>query len=208
MAPTSASGIVGETVCSTASCRRSTSTRACSSSPATASVPLLERVRFCSIFSSHLDEFFMVRVAGLRGLEDAGVGARSPDGRTPSEVLAEIRERALDLTAEQSRLWKRELRPALERGGHRRRAGRGLRRERARGAEEPVRAPGLSRADAARRRPGPAVPVHLRPLAEPRPLRPRSEDGRGAVRAREGAGAPAAVPAASASAASTSRSRA
>ena len=77
------------------------------------SVPLLERVRFCSIFSSHLDEFFMVRVAGLRGLEDAGVGTRSPDGRTPSEVLAEIRKRTLDLTAEQSRLWKRDLRPAL-----------------------------------------------------------------------------------------------
>src|SRR5580765_89771 len=81
------------------------------------SVPLLERVRFCSIFSSHLDEFFMVRVAGLRGQEDAGVGTRSPDGRTPSEVLAEIRKRALDLTAEQSRLWKRDLRPALEEEG-------------------------------------------------------------------------------------------
>ena len=64
------------------------------------SVPLLERVRFCSIFSSHLDEFFMVRVAGLRGQQDAGVGMRSPDGRTPSEVLHEIRERTLDLTAE------------------------------------------------------------------------------------------------------------
>ena len=61
-------------------------------------MPLLERVRFCSIFSSHLDEFFMVRVAGLRGQEDAGVGTRSPDGRTPSEALAEIRERALELT--------------------------------------------------------------------------------------------------------------
>ena len=81
------------------------------------SVPLLERVRFCSIFSSHLDEFFMVRVAGLRGQQDAGVGMRSSDGRTPSEVLHEIRERTLDLTAEQSRLWKRELRPALEQEG-------------------------------------------------------------------------------------------
>src|SRR4029079_7424223 len=81
------------------------------------SVPLLERVRFCSIFSSHLDEFFMVRVAGLRGLEDAGVGTRSPDGRTTSEVLAEIRKRAANLTVEQSRLWKRDLRPALEEEG-------------------------------------------------------------------------------------------
>ena len=77
------------------------------------SVPLLERVRFCSILSSHLDEFFMVRVAGLLGQEDAGVGTRSPDGRTASEALAEIRERVLDLMSRQSKLWKRELRPAL-----------------------------------------------------------------------------------------------
>ena len=55
----------------------------------------------------------MVRVAGLRGQEDAGVGARSPDGRTPSETLAEIRGRALELRRAQSKLWKRELRPAL-----------------------------------------------------------------------------------------------
>jgi polyphosphate kinase len=76
-------------------------------------VPLLERVRFCSIFSSHLDEFFMVRVAGLRGQEDAGVGMRSPDGRTATQALAEIRERALELSSRQSKLWKRELKPAL-----------------------------------------------------------------------------------------------
>jgi polyphosphate kinase len=80
---------------------------------ADANLPLLERVRFCSIFSSHLDEFFMVRVAGLRGQEDAGVGMRSPDGRTASQALAEIRERVLELTSRQSKLWRRELRPAL-----------------------------------------------------------------------------------------------
>jgi polyphosphate kinase len=55
----------------------------------------------------------MVRVAGLRGQEDAGVGTRSPDGRTASQTLAEIRERTLELTSRQSKLWKRELRPAL-----------------------------------------------------------------------------------------------
>jgi polyphosphate kinase len=81
------------------------------------SVPLLERVRFCAIFSSNLDEFFMVRVAGLLGLEDAGVAVRSPDGRTPSATLAEIRERVLALTARQSRLWSRELVPALAESG-------------------------------------------------------------------------------------------
>jgi polyphosphate kinase len=76
-------------------------------------VPLLERVRFCSIFSVFMDEFFMVRVGGLHGQEESGMGTRSPDGRSPLEALLEIRERALDLTSRQSKLWKRDLRPAL-----------------------------------------------------------------------------------------------
>ena len=81
------------------------------------SVPLLERVKFCSIFSSNLDEFFMVRVAGLLGQEVAGVAVRSADGRTPAATLAEIRERVLALTARQSKLWSRELVPALDEAG-------------------------------------------------------------------------------------------
>jgi polyphosphate kinase len=80
---------------------------------ADASLPLLERIRFCSIFSSFMDEFFMVRVGGLRDQEEAGMGRRSADGRTPLVTLLEIRERTLDLTARQAKLWKRELRPAL-----------------------------------------------------------------------------------------------
>jgi polyphosphate kinase len=80
-------------------------------------VPLLERVRFCSIFSLFVDEFFMVRVAGLRGQEDAGVGTRSYDGRLPVETLGEIRERTLELTSRQAKLWKRELRPELAEEG-------------------------------------------------------------------------------------------
>ncbi len=76
-------------------------------------VPLLERVKFCSIFSANLDEFFMVRVAGLVGQALTGFRVRSFDGRTPEGALAEIRERVLDLTGRQSQLWARELRPAL-----------------------------------------------------------------------------------------------
>jgi len=76
-------------------------------------VPLLERVKFCSIFSSMLDEFFMVRVAGLAGQAAAGVTVRSPDGRTPRQALAEARERVLELSALQSRVWTKELCPAL-----------------------------------------------------------------------------------------------
>jgi polyphosphate kinase len=81
------------------------------------SLPLLERLTFCSRFSAHLDEFFAVRVSGLMGQALSGVVVRSPDGRTPEQALAEIRERVLAATAEQSRLWKRELRPALENEG-------------------------------------------------------------------------------------------
>src|SRR6188472_1545698 len=81
------------------------------------SVPLLERVNFCSIFSSNMDEFFMVSVAGLMDQVAAGVAIRSPDGLTPQAALAEIRERTSALAAEQAKLWKRHLKPALEAQG-------------------------------------------------------------------------------------------
>ena len=81
------------------------------------SVPLLERVNFCSIQSSNLDEFFMVRVAGLMDQAASGIAPRSPDGRTPQETLVEIRERALELMRRQSKLWKDDLVPALEERG-------------------------------------------------------------------------------------------
>ena len=77
------------------------------------SLPLLERVNFCRIFSSNLDEFFQVRVAGLLGQAESGLAVRSADGLTPQQALARIRERVLELSAIQSRLWRRELRPAL-----------------------------------------------------------------------------------------------
>jgi polyphosphate kinase len=76
-------------------------------------LPLLERTRNCSYFSSNLDEFFQVRVAGLLDQVAAGLAVRSPDGRSPQQVLAEIRARTSELTAAQAKLWKRELRPAL-----------------------------------------------------------------------------------------------
>jgi polyphosphate kinase len=77
------------------------------------SIPLLERVRFCSIFASNIDELFQVRVAGLLGQAESGLPMRSPDGLTPQQALARIRERVLELIARESRAWKKELRPAL-----------------------------------------------------------------------------------------------
>ncbi len=78
-----------------------------------ATLPILERVRFCSIVSSNLDEFFMVRVAGLERQVAAGLATRSPDGRLAGAVLAEIRERVIDITERQATLWANELVPAL-----------------------------------------------------------------------------------------------
>jgi polyphosphate kinase len=81
------------------------------------SMPLLERTRFCAIFSRNLDEFFMVRVAGLLDQIEAGVNVTSPDARRPQQTLTEVRERVLQLSARQAKLWKRDLSVALEEAG-------------------------------------------------------------------------------------------
>ena len=81
------------------------------------SVPLLERVRFLSIFGSNMDEFFMIRLAGLKQQVAAGVREPGPDGMTPSEQLAAVRRVANEIKHDARRVWRERLVPALEAEG-------------------------------------------------------------------------------------------
>jgi polyphosphate kinase len=78
---------------------------------------LLERVKFCAIYTTNLDEFYMVRVAGLRDQIDAGVENPSQDGRTPSETIGLIREQVLEQSRRLTGAFEGQLRPALAEHG-------------------------------------------------------------------------------------------
>ncbi|MFP4121534.1 MAG: polyphosphate kinase 1 [Coleofasciculus sp.] len=75
--------------------------------------PLLERLKFLAIFSANLDEFFMVRVAGLKQQVEAGVTSLTADGRTPSDQLDGINQRLLPMVKEQHEHFEQILRPLL-----------------------------------------------------------------------------------------------
>jgi polyphosphate kinase len=79
--------------------------------------PLLERVKFCAIYSSNLDEFFMVRVAGVHDQVDAGIEATSADGIPPAELLDRIGDRVRELGARLDDCWERALLPTLAEHG-------------------------------------------------------------------------------------------
>ncbi len=78
--------------------------------------PLLERLRFLSISASNLDEFYMVRVAGLKGMVNAGIATLSDDGLTPALQLSRVDQAAAELIADQQKTWQ-ELCAALGNSG-------------------------------------------------------------------------------------------
>src|SRR4051794_14026472 len=80
-------------------------------------VPLLERVKFLAIWTSNLDEFVMVRVAGLHDQVDAGIDARQADGLSPSETIERISATLAEQSTRQSAQFEHEIRPALAEAG-------------------------------------------------------------------------------------------
>ena len=81
------------------------------------SLPLLERAKFLAIFASNLDEFYMVRVAGLKRRHEMGLSVRSADGLSPREQLRRIGERTQQIASHHSRVFLDQVRPALAEEG-------------------------------------------------------------------------------------------
>ena len=79
--------------------------------------PLLERLKFLAIFGSNMDEFFMVRVSGIRRQVEARIMEVSPDGLTPPEVLAATRKLALELYGNALQCFKKKILPRLDKAG-------------------------------------------------------------------------------------------
>ena len=157
-------------------------------------LPLLERVRFESIFASGLDEFFGVRIAGRIRRMATGLPVERASGKSSGEILRQTLDLARELSMRHALCYADRLQPALAEVGieilrwkelHRARAGR-----------PPAAVPGahLPGAHPAGGRPGAPVPLHLRPVAQPRGHDRRLGDRGHPVRPGQGAAAAAPVP--------------
>ena len=156
--------------------------------------PLLERVRFLAIFASNLDEFFMVRVAGLMRRMAAGLPLIIPSGLTPGELLKSTLTKSGELASRHAAVFANLIKPELARHDIEILRWKELTGERARRALRAVQEPDLPGSHAACGGPGAPVPVHLRAVAQPRghPHRPgqRPDD----VRPGQGPAVAAALP--------------
>src|SRR5688572_24985670 len=99
------------------------------------SLPLLERLKFLAITASNLDEFFMVRVGGLRVLREQGITTPDPAGLTPSDQLTAIGKRTRQMVGQQQACFA-ELEQKLAEGGFRRVPGQDLTERRAKTVEQ------------------------------------------------------------------------
>ena len=80
-------------------------------------IPLLERAKFLAIFASNVDEFFQVRVAGLKQQAEAGIRTRSSDGLTPKEALSAIAAKVVPLAEKHAQIFAEDIKPALDAAG-------------------------------------------------------------------------------------------
>ena len=129
--------------------------------------PLLERVNFLSIFSANLDEFFMIRVSGVKKQILAGVTQRAPSGLTPLEQFGAVRAALLPQLAERQRLFQEELLPALHATGIHLLSYADLTPSQNEALPPLLRARGLPGADATGYRRQPSLPLHLEPEYQP-----------------------------------------
>ena len=149
--------------------------------------PLLERMKFLAIFASNLDEFYMVRVAGLKRRLEMGLGVRAPDGLTTRESLVLIGERSRELVARHARCFSSDIEPALAAEGIRILSWEHLDADQQQELTAVLPLQDLSGAHPAGGRPGAPVPLHLRALAQPGGAGARARLRAGQVRPGEGA---------------------
>ncbi len=151
-------------------------------------VPPLERANFLAIFASNLDEFFMVRVAGLKRRIATGLAVPTNIGTPPAQVLADISVRAHELQTRHANAFRDLVKPELDAASVHIESWADLDEDDRSHDRRDLLSADLPGAHAARRRSSAPVPLYLGLVAESLRARTQPEDRQGRVRARQGAG--------------------